>query len=75
MLSDASIDVAYTLEPHRLCGYLYNLARDFTAFYEACHVLNANEPVRSNRLALCQLTARTLKHGLGLLGISAPERM
>ncbi|GAA1272549.1 arginine--tRNA ligase [Pseudonocardia aurantiaca] len=68
-------DVNDTLEPHRLCGYLYDLARDFTTFYEACHVLNAEEPVRSNRLALCQLTARTLKHGLGLLGITAPERM
>ena len=67
--------VAESLEPHKLCGYLYDLARDFTAFYEACPVLNAEEPVRSNRLALCRLTARTLHHGLGLLGISAPERM
>ncbi|WP_034271279.1 arginine--tRNA ligase [Haloechinothrix halophila] len=68
-------DVSQTLEPHKLCGYLYDLARDFTSFYEACHVLGAEEPVRSNRLALCQLTARTLQHGLGLLGITAPERM
>ncbi|NDL60196.1 arginine--tRNA ligase [Phytoactinopolyspora mesophila] len=68
-------DVADTLEPHRLCGYLYDLARDFTTFYEACHVLSAAEPLRSNRLALCQLTARTLEHGLSLLGIKAPERM
>lgn len=68
-------EVSETLEPHRLCGYLYDLARDFTTFYEACHVLSAEEPVRGNRLALCQLTARTLNHGLSLLGISAPERM
>ena len=67
--------VAESLEPHKLCGYLYDLARDFTAFYEACPVLNAEEPVRSNRLALCRLTAHTLRQGLGLLGISAPERM
>lgn len=67
--------VAETLEPHKLCGYLYDLARDFTTFYEACPVLNAEEPVRSNRLALCRLTAHTLRQGLGLLGISAPERM
>ncbi|WP_298182873.1 arginine--tRNA ligase [Saccharomonospora sp.] len=71
----ALTDVSETLEPHKLCGYLYDLARDFTNFYEACHVLNAEEPIRSNRLALCQLTARTLQHGLDLLGISAPERM
>lgn len=73
--STALTDVADTLEPHRLCGYLYDLARDFTTFYEQCHVLNADEPVRSNRLALCQLTARTLNHGLSMLGITAPARM
>ncbi|MBF6340312.1 arginine--tRNA ligase [Nocardia abscessus] len=69
------IEVAATLEPHRLCGYLYELARDFTAFYDSCPVLTAAEPTRTNRLALCALTARTLAHGLGLLGIAAPERM
>ncbi len=68
-------EVATGLEPHRLCGYLYELARDFTAFYETCHVRRAEAPVRGNRLALCGLTARTLGHGLGLLGIAAPERM
>lgn len=73
--STALGEVSNTLEPHKLCGYLYDLARDFTNFYEACHVLGAEEPIRSNRLALCQLTAHTLQHGLGLLGISAPERM
>ncbi|MGA4791294.1 arginine--tRNA ligase [Nocardia sp. AB354] len=69
-------EVAETLEPHRLCGYLYELARDFTTFYDDnCPVLSADEPVRGNRLALCKLTAETLAHGLGLLGIAAPERM
>jgi arginyl-tRNA synthetase len=68
-------EVAATLEPHRLAGYLYELARAFTGFYDACPVLTATEPVRSNRLALSQLTARTLGHGLGLLGIAAPERL
>ncbi|WP_433733780.1 arginine--tRNA ligase [Nocardia sp. CA-129566] len=68
-------EVAATLEPHRLCGYLYDLARDFTGFYESCPVLTAPDPVRGNRLALCELTAKTLAHGLGLLGIAAPERM
>lgn len=71
----ALAEVSATLEPHKLCGYLYDLARDFTTFYEACPVLPAAEPVRTNRLALCQLAARTLQHGLGLLGIIAPERM
>lgn len=71
----ALADVTSTWEPHKLCGYLYELAHTFTTFYEACPVLTVEDPVRSNRLALCQLTAATLRHGLGLLGIEAPERM
>jgi arginyl-tRNA synthetase len=71
--------LADTLErysPHRLTGYLFDLATDFTAFYEACPVLRApSESTRTSRLALCDLTARVLAHGLGLLGIDAPERM
>jgi arginyl-tRNA synthetase len=61
--------------PHRLCGYLFDLAQDFTAFYEHCPVLRADEPVRSSRLTLCDLVARTLALGLGLLGIQAPDQM
>jgi len=61
--------------PHKLCTYVYELASDFTAFYEHCPVLKADEPTRSSRLALGDLTARTLAHSLGLLGIDAPEQM
>ncbi|MBF6462503.1 arginine--tRNA ligase [Nocardia puris] len=68
-------EVSATLEPHRLAGYLYDLARAFSAFYDTCPVLTATEPIRGNRLALAQLTARTLAHGLELLGIAAPERL
>jgi arginyl-tRNA synthetase len=61
--------------PHRLCTYLFDLASDFTEFYEACPVLRSEEPLRSSRLALCDVTACVLARGLGLLGIEAPERM
>jgi len=61
--------------PHTLCTYLFELAQGFTAFYEQCPVLRSDEPLRSSRLALCDLTARTLAHGLGLLGIDVPEQM
>ena len=62
--------------PHRLCTYLFELATDFTAFYEQCPVLKApSEELRASRLALSELTATTLAHGLGLLGIDAPEQM
>ena len=61
--------------PNILCNYLFELANAYHSFYEACPVLKAAEPARSSRLALSDVTARTLKHGLGLLGIEVPERM
>ena len=64
---------ADSLQPHRLATYLFELAQAFTTFYEACPVLRADTPEqRASRLALCDLTARTLSRGLGLLGIEAP---
>ena len=63
-------------EPHRLAAYLYALAKAFTSFYEASPVLRAEtETLRNNRLALVQLSKQTLAHGLGLLGVSAPDHM
>ncbi len=71
--------IAATLEtysPHKLCTYLFDLAQTFTAFYEACPVIKAEDAaVRDSRLSLCDLTARVLETGLQLLGIEAPERM
>jgi arginyl-tRNA synthetase len=67
--------VADTLEPHRLCGYLYDLAGAFSTFYQQCPVLKAEEPVRSSRLRLCSLVRRVLADGLELLGIERPTRM
>ncbi len=62
--------------PHRLCTYLFDLAQDFTAFFEHCPVIKApDEATRMSRLALCDITARVLATGLDLLGITAPERM
>ena len=72
----AVAEAGESLRPHRLCGYLYDLATAFTAFFEACPVLKApDDATRESRLALCELTARVLAQGLGLLGIAAPERM
>jgi arginyl-tRNA synthetase len=68
-------DVAATAEPHKLAGYLFDVASAFTTFYEQCPVLGAAEPVRRSRLALSALTLRVLAAGLGLLGIGVPERM
>ena len=61
--------------PNLLAAYLYELARAFHSFYEACPVLKSEGSVRATRLALCELTARVLKQGMGLFGIEMPERM
>lgn len=61
--------------PNLLANYLFELANAFHGFYEACPVLKADEPARASRLALCELSARTLKCGLHLLGIAVPEKM
>lgn len=67
--------VARELKPHYLCTYLYELSTRFSGFYENCPVLQSEEPLKSSRLALCDLTARTLAQGLDLLGIEHPDRM
>jgi arginyl-tRNA synthetase len=67
--------VARELKPHFLCTYLYELAGAFSSFYDACPVLKSDEPMRTSRLALCEITARTLALGLDLLGIGHPEQM
>ena len=62
--------------PNLLASYLYDLAIGFHIFYEACPVLKADGPdLRNSRLVLCDVTARVLRAGLGLLGIDCPERM
>jgi arginyl-tRNA synthetase len=61
--------------PNILANYLFELANSFHTFYEACPVLKSDEPLRSSRLALCDLTGRVLQRGLDLLGIKVPEKM
>ncbi|RAY15540.1 arginine--tRNA ligase [Actinomadura craniellae] len=74
--SAALREVTTTYEPHRLCVYLFDLAQAFTGFFEHCPVLKApTEEIRDNRLLLCRLTGDTLKTGLGLLGLSAPDQL
>ncbi|MGE5136316.1 MAG: arginine--tRNA ligase [Gemmatimonadota bacterium] len=67
---------ADTAEPHRLAGFLFDVASAFTTFYESCPVLQApDEATRASRLALSALALRVLTTGLGLLGVPVPERM
>ncbi|MGD1941162.1 MAG: arginine--tRNA ligase [Leptolyngbyaceae cyanobacterium] len=74
-LDEAISEVARDLYPNRLCQYLFELSQKFNQFYDRCSVLQADEPQRTSRLMLCDLTARTLQLGLSLLGIQVIERM
>ncbi|WP_216904009.1 arginine--tRNA ligase [Synechococcus sp. CCY 9618] len=69
------LEVEEELLPNRLCSYLFELSQVFNRFYDQVPVLRAEDPARGSRLALCRLTADTLKLGLGLLGIPTLERM
>jgi arginyl-tRNA synthetase len=67
---------AFELKPNILTDYLFDLANAFSTFFEGCPVLKAESPARrDSRLAVCDLTARTLKFGLSKLGIDVVERM
>jgi arginyl-tRNA synthetase len=68
-------EVESTLLPNRICLYLFELSQKFNQFYEQCDILNADEPQKTSRLILADLTARTIKLGLSLLGIDVLERM
>jgi arginyl-tRNA synthetase len=74
-LDEVIKEVEQDLLPNRLCDYLYQLSDKFNKFYENCPVLKSEEPARTSRLMLCDLTAKTLKLGLSLLGIKVLERM
>ena len=66
-------------EPHRVCRYLEDLAGDYHRFYDSCRVLPQGDETPTDlhraRLALCEATRQVIANGLGILGVSAPERM
>ena len=72
---DTVDEVGRTLQPHRLCSYLYELSGALAIFYEQCPVLQSSGAVRDSRLALCLATKRVLVSGLTMLGIEPLERM
>ncbi|MEO0836151.1 MAG: arginine--tRNA ligase [Cyanobacteria bacterium J06642_3] len=74
-LEEVIKEVESTLLPNRICLYLFELSQKFNQFYEQCDILDADEPQRTSRLILADLTARTIKLGLSLLGIEVLERM
>lgn len=74
--SEAINVAASDCRPNYLTAYLYDLAQKFSTFYNACPVLIATEDKRPTRLMLCDLTAKTIEHGLTkLLGIEVVQKM
>jgi arginyl-tRNA synthetase len=73
---EAIATAAQDCRPNYLTAYLYDLAQKFSNFYNSCPVLDAEGPTRALRLLLCDLTARTIRHGLSeLLGIEVVKQM
>lgn len=74
--SEALESVVVDYRPNQLTNYLFELANCYSTFFDQCPVLKADDvAVRDSRLVLCDLTARTLKQGLALLGIGVAEQM
>jgi len=74
--SEALATTAAEYRPHYLTAYLFEVANRYSTFFEQCPVLKApTEATRESRLLLCDLTARTLRQGLELLGIEVVEKM
>ena len=68
-------EVSVSLQPHKLCTYLFDTATALSTFYEQCPVLKSDGEIRTSRLAICSATRTVLGKGLDLLGIVAPDRM
>ena len=69
LLQEALVEMA----PHKIAGYLYELAQEFSRFYEHCPVVGSSE--ESERAELVQVYLDTMAHGLNILGINIPEEM
>ena len=61
--------------PQRIARYAYDLAGCFHSFYNQCRILGVDEKLAEARLALVKATAHVIRHALGIVGVSAPERM
>ncbi|MGI9516054.1 MAG: arginine--tRNA ligase [Pirellulaceae bacterium] len=73
--AEALDDVVADYRPNQLAQYLFEMTQLFFVFFDKCPVLKSDGELRQSRLQLCDLTARTLKKGLSLLGIDVLEKM
>ena len=69
-------NAAANYDPSQIASFVYDLAKDFSSFYQQCHILKEEDSVRKNfRIQLCETAGATIKNALWLLGIDVPERM
>ena len=61
--------------PQRIARYVYELAALFHSFYGKCRIMGVEAELAGARMALVTVTAHVIRHGLGILGVSAPEKM
>lgn len=73
--NEFAVSAAATLRPSVLAGYLYDLAKAFNRFYEACPIRSSEGDLKNTRLLLVQAVAKSIKNGLGILKIPVPEKM
>ncbi len=64
-----------TIEPTRITRYVLEVASQFHIFYNQCRVMNENESLMMARIALIEATKIVIANALGILAISAPEKM
>ncbi|MDO4541999.1 MAG: arginine--tRNA ligase [Bacillota bacterium] len=74
-LPEEIASAAESLEPHKLCPYLQELASAFHSFYRQCRVVDGEEKLRNARLGLSKATAQAIANGLSILGVNAPTEM
>lgn len=72
---EVTLEAAAQRAPQKMTRFVEELASDFSAFYRDCKVVTEDGALTQARLSLCVATKRVLADGLGLLGVSAPERM
>ena len=69
------LESAVRYAPNILANYLFDVAQGFNLFYQKCPILKAPKDVKSLRLQITKSTGETIKNGLDLLGIKAPQQM
>ena len=73
--TDTVEEAARALEPHRVVFYLIELASEFHRFYNRHRIITEDAPRTAARLYLARAVGKVVKQGLGLVGVSAPEKM